>query len=60
MKISNCDLCKHLKYEKGKGACCPAFPEGIDDDRRLNLYDPNLEGKECNNGVKFEYVVPKN
>ena len=57
MQVSNCDLCKHLQVKKGIGSCCPAFPDGIERDRRLYLYDPSLEGKVCNNGVKFEYAA---
>lgn len=59
MQVSNCDLCKHLKYEKGKAPYCAAFPDGIEEQRRLHLFNPDLEGKECNNGVKFEYKIPK-
>ena len=59
MQMSNCDLCKHLSFKEGIGACCPAFPEGIDKDRRLHLLDLELEGKECNNGVKFEIPPEK-
>mgnify|MGYP003293103575 CR=1 FL=1 len=60
MRVSNCDLCKHLEFKKGIGACCPAFPEGIDEKRRLELFDLSLRNKECNNGVKFEYNTKKN
>ena len=59
MKVSNCDVCVHLEYKKGIGACCGAFPNGIDKERRLNLFDLSLKGKVCNNGVKFEYGKPK-
>lgn len=49
--ISNCNYCRHIRPNIGFKMNCDAFPDGIPYD-----FDDNKvkEGKECNNGIKYE------
>ena len=52
--VTNCFICKHIRYKRKIGWYCKAFPKGIDDDRLSFLCDSTLRNKECNNGIKYD------
>lgn len=53
MQIYNCLLCKRLEGKDDGNFKCPAFPEGIPEEKLIDS-EPDNRQKECANGVKFE------
>jgi hypothetical protein len=53
MKIYNCLICKHQRENEDGDFICPAFPEGIPQEK-LEEADVESRQKPCKGQIKFE------